>query len=164
MIIRRVLFILVGKNKDGGDQPDGFKESWFNAVSKRLVASPYCGGFLKKYINFNLETLEYVMNNGSSTFARAYAAGEQYLRDLIDHCHQLETPEEVMAACERHLTMADLEIAADATYVSATRGYVNYKQIFLKLYSTKIFDHAARKGNIEIFSFLYVIYHMNHMI
>ena len=118
LIIRRVLFILVGKNEDGGDQPGGFKESWFDGLAKRLRTSPNCGDFLKKYINFKPETLQYVMKNGSSTFARAYAMDELTLRDLIDYCKQLETPEEVMAACERHLTMSDLEIAADATYVS----------------------------------------------
>lgn len=84
----------------------------------RLLRNAKCGNFLKKYINLEPKTLDLAMEKGSSTFAKAMAMDEERLRDFIDHCKQCESPEEVMEECERLLTMRDLEIAADATYVS----------------------------------------------
>ena len=112
LLIRRVLFVFIGRNRDG------HQETWFNKLPPRLLRNANCGKFFTKYINLEPKTLDIAVSQGSSTFAKAMAMEEERLRDFIDHCQQCESPEEVMKECERLLTMKDLEIAADATYVS----------------------------------------------
>ena len=58
------------------------------------------------------------MVEGASTIAKAMAMDEEFLRDFIDRLKQLESPELIMKACEDEMKMVDLEILADATYVS----------------------------------------------
>lgn len=112
-MLRRVLFILVARS------PDGLDETWFDVLSKRLLKHPSCGEFYRKYVNFSQETLEIVMQKGSSTFAKALSTETEFLRDLINYCKGLPTDEDVVIACEQNLKTVDLDIAADATYVSA---------------------------------------------
>ena len=111
-IIRRVLYICVGKSVDGHE------ESWFDRLSPRLLRNPNCGNFYHSYVNLNPSTLDYVMVEGASTIAKAMAMDEEFLRDFIDRLKQLESPELIMKACEDEMKMVDLEILADATYVS----------------------------------------------
>ena len=65
------------------------------------------------------------MEKGSSTFAKALSTDTEYLRDLIEYCKGLPSEEDVVTACESNLKTVDLDVAADATYVSAI-SYVIY--------------------------------------
>ena len=94
-------------------------ETWFDILSKRLLKNPACGQYYKEYINFSQETLQIAMEKGSSTFAKALSTDTEYLRDLIEYCKGLPSEEDVVTACESNLKTVDLDVAADATYVSA---------------------------------------------
>ena len=97
------------------------------------------------------------MDKGSSTFAKAMAMDEERLRDFIDYCKQCESPEEVMDECERLLTMQDLEIAADATYVSNS-WLLAYLIDNLNIFSFFPINLKIMPPKKEILNFSYLIY------
>ena len=110
-IIRRVLYICIGKSADGHE------ESWYNRLPPRLLRNEGCGKFYSNYVNLSAKTLDYAVIYGASTFAKAMAMEKEKLKNLIDRLKDLESPEAIMHTCENELDMIDLEIACDATYV-----------------------------------------------
>ena len=118
-IIRRVLFICIGRSTDGHE------ESWYNRLPPRLLRNEDCGKFYSNYVNLLPGTLDYAVLNGASTFAKAMAKDKDWLRDFINRLKDIEDPEAIMKTCEDELNMADLEIACDETYVSTLNFLLN---------------------------------------
>ena len=109
LMMRRVLFILVGKNKDGYD------ESYHKRFSGKKIYSSV-GQYYDTHINFDTDNYKIYRNSGASTLAKSLTMTKDHLIDVIEACEGGD-PVAIVDYMESNFSMADMYITADATYV-----------------------------------------------
>lgn len=113
LTIKRVLFILVGKSNQG------YEETWYNQIVKSFgkhVDSAEIGKFYRDHVFVNNDLQKTIRFDGASTLAKAIEMRRDELEAFIKSCED-RTPEEVQELVESRLSVRDLAIVVDATYV-----------------------------------------------
>ena len=110
LMMRRVLFILVGPNKDG------YNESYHARFSMKPIYRSV-GKYFDKYINFHIDTYKKFRSSGASTFAKALSLTTDALTDLIEACDGGD-PDDIEKYIEENYVLNDMFVVVDATYVS----------------------------------------------
>ena len=111
LLIRRVLFILVGKNRWG------YNETYHKRVSKNIYGN--VGLYYVKYVNLNQSNYKKFLKDGASVFTKGLAMDLFALQDLISYCEDEDTTnEEIKEHCDTNLELTDLFVCIDGTYVS----------------------------------------------
>ena len=113
LVIRRVLFILVGKSNLG------YKETWYNRVVRTFgkdKASEHIGSFYREKVNANIALQKTIRHEGASTLSKGLEMSKLQLLDFIAACDD-RTPVEIQELVESQLFVRDLIMAVDATYV-----------------------------------------------
>ena len=81
LVLRRILFILVGKNIDG------FDETWPKMLGKTLLNDGRCGQFVRDQLKIDPEKLHPIfLKFGASTLSKALETSTARLEDLIESC------------------------------------------------------------------------------
>ena len=111
LVIRRCLYILVGRNQEG------YEETYHKRFSnKRIYRS--VGKYFNKYITLDMSTYEYFRTTGASVLSKALSLTRDELIDLIESCEG-GADDDVVEYVESHIFMSDMYVAVDATYVSS---------------------------------------------
>ena len=113
LMIRRVLYILVGQNKDG------YPETYHKRFSTKPIYRSV-GHYYDKYVNYDTDNYNIYRTSGASTFAKALAKTKDELIDIIEYCEGGD-PNDIEEYLENDLFMHDMYVVVDATYVSILR-------------------------------------------
>ena len=113
LLIRRCLFILVGRNRWG------YEETYHKRVSKNMYSN--VGLYYDHYINLKQSNYKTFMKDGGSIFTKGLAMNLFELQDLIAYCEDEDvTNDDIKEYCDNHLELKDLFVCIDGTYVSTS--------------------------------------------